>query len=79
MVQAIKFYADWSGPCKVYDKVWTKVESELNEKTRVPNFMKKLISILFVLLITFNFFSQQQITKTLFFPFAILYTCSATL
>ena len=29
--------------------------------------MKKLISILFVLLITFNFFSQQQITKTLFF------------
>ena len=32
MVQAIKFYADWCGPCKVYNKVWTKVENELNEK-----------------------------------------------
>ena len=30
MVQAIKFYADWCGPCKVYDKIWTKVESELS-------------------------------------------------
>ena len=34
MVQAIKFYADWCGPCKVYDRVWTKVESELNEKVK---------------------------------------------
>ena len=32
MVQAIKFYADWCGPCKVYNKIWTKVESELSGK-----------------------------------------------
>ena len=28
MVKAIKFYADWCGPCKVYSKVWDKVKFE---------------------------------------------------
>jgi|TARA_B110000967_G_C18870051_1_gene554897 thioredoxin 1 len=32
MVKAIKFYADWCGPCKVYSKVWDKVKEELNGK-----------------------------------------------
>ena len=32
MVQAIKFYADWCGPCKAYNKVWDKVEEELKGK-----------------------------------------------
>ena len=32
MVQAIKFYADWCGPCKMYSKVWSKVEEELKDK-----------------------------------------------
>tara|TARA_B100001113_G_C20947411_1_gene551553 strand:+ start:374 stop:631 length:258 start_codon:yes stop_codon:yes gene_type:complete len=32
MVQAIKFYANWCGPCKEYNKVWDKVEDELKDK-----------------------------------------------
>lgn len=28
---AIKFYADWCGPCKVYAKTWDKVSSELSD------------------------------------------------
>lgn len=32
MVKAIKFYADWCGPCKTYSKIWNKVESELKEE-----------------------------------------------
>jgi len=31
MVKAIKFYADWCGPCKTYDKVWNKVKKEVTE------------------------------------------------
>jgi len=31
MVKAIKFYADWCGPCKTYDKVWNKVKKEITE------------------------------------------------
>ena len=27
---AIKFYADWCGPCKVYDKVWKQVKEEMD-------------------------------------------------
>jgi|TARA_B100000902_G_scaffold248467_1_gene235143 thioredoxin 1 len=27
---AIKFYADWCGPCKTYDKVWQEVKLEMD-------------------------------------------------
>lgn len=27
---AIKFYADWCGPCKTYDKVWNEVKEEFD-------------------------------------------------
>ena len=30
-ITAIKFYADWCGPCKVYAKTWDKVTSELTD------------------------------------------------
>jgi thioredoxin 1 len=30
MVKAIKFYATWCGPCKVYSKTWDKVAQELS-------------------------------------------------
>jgi thioredoxin-like negative regulator of GroEL len=29
MVKAIKFYADWCGPCKMYSKIWDKVVEEV--------------------------------------------------
>ena len=32
MTKAIKFYADWCGPCRVYGKDWKKVEEELKEQ-----------------------------------------------
>lgn len=32
MVKAIKFYADWCGPCQAYSNVWDKVAEELKEK-----------------------------------------------
>jgi thioredoxin 1 len=28
---AIKFYASWCGPCKVYAKTWDKVTSEISD------------------------------------------------
>ena len=30
MVKAIKFYADWCGPCKMYSKIWDKVAEEVD-------------------------------------------------
>jgi thioredoxin 1 len=32
MKKVVKFYADWCGPCKMYSKIWNKVESELKEE-----------------------------------------------
>lgn len=32
MTKAIKFYADWCGPCKMYTKVWDKVSEQLKEE-----------------------------------------------
>jgi len=32
MVKAIKFYAEWCGPCKMYSKIWDKVADELKEE-----------------------------------------------
>ena len=31
-IKAIKFYATWCGPCKVYSKAWSAVENELKDK-----------------------------------------------
>ena len=31
-VKAIKFYATWCGPCKIYGKAWDKVAEELKGK-----------------------------------------------
>ena len=37
MVQAIKFYANWCGPCKEYNRVWDKVENELKDKLELKS------------------------------------------
>lgn len=29
--KAIKFYATWCGPCKIYGKAWDKVSQELKD------------------------------------------------
>ena len=31
MTKAIKFYANWCGPCKVYSKSWDKVVEKLGD------------------------------------------------
>ena len=30
MTKAIKFFATWCGPCKIYGKTWNKVSEELS-------------------------------------------------
>lgn len=37
MVKAIKFYAEWCGPCKTYDKIWNKVKEEITEGVEYVN------------------------------------------
>ncbi len=32
MKKAIKFYATWCGPCKIYGKTWDKVSEELSKE-----------------------------------------------
>ena len=36
-IKAIKFYADWCGPCKLYAKTFDKVTEELKDKISVKN------------------------------------------
>lgn len=33
-VSAIRFYANWCGPCKGFKPVWEKVEKELADKAK---------------------------------------------
>ena len=35
--KAIKFYATWCGPCKVYGKAWDKVAEELKDGVEFIN------------------------------------------
>jgi len=32
MTKVIKFYADWCGPCRIYNKTWDKVVAKLGDK-----------------------------------------------
>jgi thioredoxin 1 len=32
MTKVIKFYANWCGPCKIYNKTWDKVVAKLGDK-----------------------------------------------
>ena len=34
MTKAIKFYANWCGPCKVYNKSWGKVAEKLGDSVK---------------------------------------------
>tara|TARA_B110000977_G_C10768704_1_gene373751 strand:+ start:266 stop:535 length:270 start_codon:yes stop_codon:yes gene_type:complete len=34
---AIKFYAEWCGPCKVYSKAWEEVSTELENEVTFLN------------------------------------------
>ena len=37
MTKAIKFYADWCGPCKTYNEIWNKVKEEIKEGVEFVN------------------------------------------
>jgi len=37
MIEVIKFYANWCGPCKVYAKVFDKVSEQLRDQVRFVN------------------------------------------
>lgn len=37
MIEVIKFYADWCGPCKVYAKVFDKVSEQLKDQVKFVN------------------------------------------
>ena len=32
MTKVIKFYANWCGPCKIYNKTWDKVVAKLGDE-----------------------------------------------
>jgi thioredoxin 1 len=33
MLQVIKFFADWCGPCKLLDPIWNEAEKQFNDVT----------------------------------------------
>tara|TARA_R110000851_G_scaffold17929_2_gene56625 strand:+ start:352 stop:612 length:261 start_codon:yes stop_codon:yes gene_type:complete len=37
MIEVIKFYANWCGPCKVYAKVFDKVSEQLRDQVKFVN------------------------------------------
>ncbi len=37
MIEVIKFYADWCGPCKVYARVFDKVSEQLKDQAKFVN------------------------------------------
>lgn len=37
VVKAIKFYADWCGPCRSYTPIWEKVSKEIGDKVELLN------------------------------------------
>ena len=37
MIEVIKFYADWCGPCRVYAKVFDKVSEQLKDQAKFVN------------------------------------------
>lgn len=37
MIEVIKFYADWCGPCRVYAKVFDKVSEQLKDQVDFKN------------------------------------------
>ena len=37
MIEVIKFYADWCGPCKIYAKVFEQVSEQLKDQAKFSN------------------------------------------
>jgi thioredoxin 1 len=37
MIEVIKFYADWCGPCKLYAKAFDNVAEELKDEVKFQN------------------------------------------
>ena len=37
MIEVVKFYADWCGPCKLYAKAFDNVAEELKDEVKFQN------------------------------------------